>query len=77
MVGVVDCNRLQMSYLLSRDLLNFKLGIMTMAQCENPELDQTFINDLDRVVNYQMEHDYLVLQLGNYAGLMYFKKKSN
>lgn len=76
-VGVVDCNRLQMSYLLSRDLLNFKLGIMTMAQCENPELDQVFINDLDRVINYQMEKDYLVLQLGNNAGLMYFKKKKN
>ena len=76
-VGTVGCNRLQMSYLLSRDLLNFKLGIMTLSQCENPELDQTFINDLDRVVNYQMEKDYLVLQLGNNAGLMYFKKNKN
>ncbi len=63
-----------MSYLLSRDLLNFKLGIMTMAQCEDPDLDQTFLNDLDRVINYQMEHDCLVLQLNNNAGLMYFKK---
>ena len=76
-IGTVDCNKLQMSYLLSRDLLSFKPGAMTMAQCENPELDQTFINDLDRVVNYQMENDYLVLQLGNNAGLMYFKKKKN
>ena len=72
-IGTVDCNKLQMNYLLSRDLLDFKLGVMTLAQCENPELDQTFINDLDRVINYQMEHDYLVLQLGNNAGLMYFK----
>jgi len=72
-IGTVDCNKLQMNYLLSRDLLDFKLGVMTLAQCENPELDQIFINDLDRVINYQMEHDYLVLQLGNNAGLMYFK----
>jgi uncharacterized hydrophobic protein (TIGR00271 family) len=71
--GTVDCNKLKMSYLLSRDLMNFKLGIMTMAQCENPELDQTFINDLGRVVNYQLEKDYLVLQMGDNAGLMYFK----
>ena len=76
-VGTVDCNKLQMGYLLSRDLLSFKLGATTMAQCENPELDQTFINDLGRVVNYQMEHNYLVLQLGNNTGLMYFKKKED
>ena len=77
LVGTVDCNKLQMGYLLSRDLLNFKLGIMTLAQCENPELDQTFINDLDRVINYQMEDDFLVLQLNNNAGLMYFIKSDN
>lgn len=71
--GTVDCNDFQMGYLLSRDLLNFKLGIMTLAQCENPELDQVFINDLDRVINYQMEDDYLVLQLDNNAGVMYFR----
>ena len=46
---------------------------MTLAQCENPELDQVFINDLDRVINYQMEDDYLVLQLDNNAGVMYFR----
>lgn len=72
--GTIDCNRLQMGYLLSRDLLNFKLGIMTLAQCENPEMDQAFINDLDRVINYRMEGDYLMLQLGNNAGVMYFIK---
>jgi len=77
LVGTVDCNKLQMGYLLSRDLLNFKLGIMTLAQCVNPELDQTFINDLDRVINYQMEDDFLVLQLDNNAGLMYFIKSEN
>lgn len=76
-VGTVDCNRLQMSYLLSHDFLNFKPGVMTLAQCENPELDQVYINDLDRVVNYQMERDCLVLQLGNNAGLMYCKKNKN
>ena len=66
-----------MGYLLSRDLLNFKMGAMTMAQCENPELDQSYMNDLDRVINYQMEEDYLVLQLDNNAGVMYFIKKEN
>jgi uncharacterized hydrophobic protein (TIGR00341 family) len=74
-ISTVDCNKLQMSYLLSRDLMNFKMGVMTMAQCKNPELDQTFINDLDRVVNYQLEKDYLVLQLGNNSGFMYFKNQ--
>lgn len=72
--GKVDCNRLSMNYLLSRDLLNFKTGVMTLAQCENPELDQSYINDLDRVVNYRMEDDFLVLQLSNNAGVMYFIK---
>ena len=75
--GTVDCNKLQMGYLLSRDMLNFKLGIMTLAQCENSELDQTFINDLDRVINYQIEKDDLVLQLNNNAGLMCFIKNEN
>jgi len=72
--GRVACNRLKMSYLLSRDLLNFKMGITTLAQCENPELDQSYINDLDRVINYKMEDDFLVLHLSNNAGVMYFIK---
>lgn len=71
------CNRIQAGYLLSRDLLNFKIGIITMAQCDNPELDQSYMNDLDRVINYQMEDDFLVLQLGNNAGVMYFIKNKN
>ena len=75
--GRVDCNRIQAGYLLSRDLLNFKIGIMTLAQCENPELDQSYMNDLDRVINYQMEADYLVLQLDNNAGVMYFIKRKD
>ena len=74
LVGTVGCNKLQMGYLLSRDLLNFKLGIMTLAQCENPELDQAFINDLDRVIYYHLEDNLLVLQLDNNAGSMYFIK---
>ena len=75
--GRVDCNRIQAGYLLSRDLLNFKIGIMTLAQCDNPELDQTYMNDLNRVINYQMEDDFLVLQLGSNAGVMYFIKNEN
>ena len=77
LVGTVDCNKLEMGYLLSRDLLNFKLGIMKLAPCQNPELDQTFINDLDRVIDYHLEEDYLVLQLNNNSGLMYFIKNEN
>jgi len=72
--GKVDCNRLNMSYLLSRDLLDFKQAVTTSAQCENPELDQSYINDLDRVINYRLDESYLVLQLSDNAGVMYFIK---
>ena len=75
--GRVDCNKIMAGYLLGRYLLNFMIGVMTMAQCENPEFDQAFMNDLDRVVNYQVEDDFLVLQLGNNAGVMYFIKNEN
>lgn len=74
--GKIDCNKLQMGYLLSRDLLNFKIGIIALTQCENPELDQTFINDLDRVINYKMDDNYLMLLLANNAGVMYFKNNN-
>jgi hypothetical protein len=48
---------------------------MTLAQCENPEMDLACINDLDRVINYQVEDDILVLQLDNNAGVMYFSRQ--
>ena len=67
-----------MRYLLSRDLLNFKIiDVSTLVQCKNPELDHIFVNDLDRVINYKMDGNNLMLQLSNNAGVMYFIKNDD
>lgn len=73
----VDCNRMQMGYQVNRDLLDLTMGVMTLAQCENPELDQSFINDLGRVASYKMVDDNLVLLLSNNVGVMYFIREED
>lgn len=72
--GKVGCNTLGADYQLSSHLLNIKHVVTTHSDCENPNLDTAFINDLGRVINFKIQEDRLVLQLNNNAGLMYFKK---
>ena len=52
-MGVISFNRVQAGYFLNHDLLNFKIEKMTMVQRENREPDQSLLNDLDRVIDYQ------------------------
>lgn len=71
----MGCNRLKAGYQLSSYLFNIKQIITTRAMCENPELDTAFINDIGRVIKFEIKVDTLVLQLDNNVGLMYFERK--
>lgn len=72
--GRVDCNTLRAEYQLSNNLLSLKDIVTTRSGCANPDLDTAFVNDLNRVVNFEVLEDRLVLQLNDNAGLMYFDK---
>ncbi len=69
----VDCNRAQGDYELRDFYLRMTLRANTRALCPNDALDRAFQNDLNRVVNYRLVGDSLVLRLDNDAGLMYFE----
>ena len=71
----VSCKNMEASYRLSANLLSFKLPNLEGEECANYELDRTFVNDMNRVVNYKIEGDQLVLQLSNNAGFMYFTQR--
>lgn len=73
--GKVGCNTLKANYQLSSHLLNIKQIITTRATCESPDLDTAYINDIGRVIDFEIRNDLLVLQLDNNVGLMYFDRK--
>lgn len=72
--GKVSCNTMKASYQLGSNLLNILKISSTRALCKNPDLDAAFIGDLNRVINFEIIDDRLVLQLNDNAGLMYFNK---
>ena len=72
--GKVSCNTMKASYQLGTNLLNILKISSSRAACKNPDLDAAFIGDLNRVINFEIIEDRLVLQLNNNAGLMYFNK---
>jgi len=75
--GKVSCNTMKASYQLGSNLLNILKVSSTRALCKNPDLDAAFIGDLNRVINFEIIEDRLVLQMNNNAGLMYFNKANN
>lgn len=72
--GKVSCNTMKASYQLGTNLLNILKVSSSRALCKNPDLDAAFIGDLNRVIDFEIIEDRLVLQLNNNAGLMYFNK---
>ncbi len=65
------------SYQVTNNLLNitFEKDLLKRKFCNDQAMDNTYLNDLARVVNYFIEGDRLVLELGNNAGYMYFSNQ--
>lgn len=72
--GKIGCNTMSSTYQLSSHLLSVNPLKLTRKKCKNPDLDTMFINDLSRVINFEITEGRLVLQLNNNIGLMYFGK---
>lgn len=70
----VDCNRALGTYHLSGFGLRFDVAAATRAACPEPDMDAAFLKDLNRVVNYRIVEETLVLRLDNNAGIMHFDR---
>jgi len=70
----VSCRTMNATYRLSSNLLSIEMPTITGEKCANHDLDRSFVNDLNRVVNYRIEDDQLILQLVDNAGFMYFSQ---
>ena len=65
----ISCRDVDSSYRVSQGSLELEV---IPADCEANNLDAMFVNDLNRVVDYQVFHDSLVLELGSGNGVMFF-----
>ncbi|MBW2714407.1 MAG: META domain-containing protein [Deltaproteobacteria bacterium] len=70
----ISCNRGRGSYQLKGSTLNLEVGISTRAMCPEPEVDNAFVGDLNRVTGYRIEGGKLTLQLSSDAGVMHFEE---
>jgi heat shock protein HslJ len=52
----VDCNRAHGTYTIKDNQLQFEIGIMTRAMCPNPEMDNSFVSDVNQIENYSFEN---------------------
>ena len=65
----ISCQHVDSSYRVSQGSLELEA---IPAECEDNSLDAMFMNDLNKVVDYQVFHDSLVLELGSGNGIMFF-----
>jgi uncharacterized hydrophobic protein (TIGR00271 family) len=68
----ISCRELKANYSVSEGSLNMAVKHSILGDCAGNTLDNMFINDLNRVVDYRVEDDNLVLELGGDAGAMFF-----
>ena len=68
----ISCKELDSTYHVSPGWLKFEIELSLSSSCDNNELDALFINDLNRVVDYRVHDEMLVLELGGGAGAMFF-----
>jgi heat shock protein HslJ len=73
----VDCNRARGTYKLEGNRLQFDIGIMTRAMCPDPEMDNSFVSDINKIENYSIENGLLILTLKNKEGVMFFEPVSD
>ena len=73
----ISCKELDGNYQVTNNLLSVtvKEPLINQGPCEAQTMDNTYLNDLARVVNYVLEGERLILELGNNAGYMYFSRK--
>jgi uncharacterized hydrophobic protein (TIGR00271 family) len=73
----ISCKKMTGSYQVINTLLSLSVteNLYNLKPCDGQTMDDTYLNDLARVVNYVVDGDRLVLELGNNAGYMYFSNK--
>lgn len=65
----ISCREVDSTYRVSQGSLELEVN---PSDCEANSLDAMFVNDLNRVVDYRVFHDSLVLELGSGNGVMFF-----
>jgi hypothetical protein len=73
----ISCKKMTGNYLVTNTLLSISVteNLYDIKPCDSQAMDDTYLNDLARVVNYVADGDRLVLELSNNAGYMYFSNK--
>jgi uncharacterized hydrophobic protein (TIGR00271 family) len=73
----ISCKKMTGSYKVTNTLLSISVteNLFNLKPCDAQAMDDTYLNDLARVVNYVVDGDRLVLELSNNAGYMYFSNK--
>jgi heat shock protein HslJ len=69
----VDCNRAHGTYTLEGNHLQFEISAMTRAMCPDPEMDNSFLRDINLVEFYNIENELLILKLKDKETLMVFE----
>ena len=68
----ISCRKLKSDYHVSQGSLDIDVEPSVWGDCPNNNLDAMFVNDLNRVVDYRVADDALVLELGSGNGSMFF-----
>jgi hypothetical protein len=73
----ISCKKMKGSYQVTNNFLSItvKQPSLNRKPCDDQTMDNTYLGDLARVVDYFVKDDRLVLELGNNAGFMYFSNK--
>jgi hypothetical protein len=73
----ISCKKMRGSCRVTKDLLSItiKQPLLNQNPCNDQSMDDTYLSDIARVVDYSIDDDRLVLELDNHAGFMYFSNK--
>jgi len=73
----ISCETITADYQFTNNLLSitFTQDLRKEIFCDDKAMDKTYLSDLARVVNYTVDGEHLVLELGNHTGYMYFSNK--
>jgi uncharacterized hydrophobic protein (TIGR00271 family) len=73
----ISCKKMKGSYQVTNNFLSItvKQPSLNRKPCDDQTMDNTYLGDLARVVDYFVKDDRLVLELGNNSGFMYFSNK--
>ncbi|MFT4520176.1 MAG: putative hydrophobic protein (TIGR00271 family) [Halioglobus sp.] len=68
-----NCHERDAKYTISQGSLTVLIDTLTPQSCDGHVLDQLYVNDLKRIVDFQVSHRSLILELGSGAGAMFFR----